>query len=1385
MSPSSRPWSRGLAPRRRRSISLAPPVRLEDRCLLAPVLATVIPTVTATTPTITPAPPAGTQIQDIAITPIALPSSPAPITSVSLLTPDSAFGGDLVRIKAGPGGDFGKGVYAISRGAGANAPLGAVNRPGVIYRVDPATGKSSVFFDLNTVISNLEPGTGATAANSLGASTGLVNWYDIEFDPEGYFDGRPSMFVSTSDRADPLKNAVYRVAPDGTFLGAFAVFTEGQSALNLTQNPTAVYIPPPEQQSFLRGLFVGDGSATASGTGGDVTNINLNFTGLFFDANVYPPGQNVGATLPTGVTPTFFNAGPQLGFASTSFVYPSPVYSVFTDFGTPTGGGIAGQPGASGVQGLGGEFLINNGAFPTPLTPPPATVDLYPFIRSDFRRFTDIAYDHYGYFAYGFATAVATGTTGGASTATFDYSSPTYGGNLFVADLAPGLAVAINPGALAGGTAPAATIAPVLGPGRITAVTQPDGTIAVTNTTGGLGGRIVRIDQLGVVTPFATGFRVTEAFDGSSLATSDLSISFSADGTTLYAADLDGIWQFKSVASLAYSQTGQVIGLGDLRTLGVPYEGQDQAVQIIDTGVSAITPPLRGRVSSGVNILTNGFGDDDLTAGTFAGTNTGGGTTGSNIAGGPTFNLVNGHGTPLAGVVAQFVPQATLSPVSVASPFFQGSTTNSVGVALNSNAITTNQALYDAFQYVADNPYVRDPVRPGKLDRVVTAVTGIGTVETFDSEGTAYRKNKMLVIAFKNQLKKLRDLGIAPIAAAGQLGIPVGNSVTNGGGFGSGNPNNVTGTGGDINGISLPAVLNEVTSVSGTYAFPFQEAAGTPPTDPPIGVHPRPIGPLLLFLGSTGSVRNTGPLGGTTQGGTGATGNLFINNPAALSAISGGDGQSGNNNNQGGGSSSGLYFNDKVIAAVNRNRTLDFVAPAVNIPTFRRVNANPATNAAATIGPGDVFNVFQEAGTSLSAGITAGAYSVVASALDYWADLNRVGTTADAYLTQPVGARTLTYGPHAFKDLSSYANPDGINAILQWTAVPVVDENIQNDAVTQKPLIGSTDQPEYSRVDIGNAIAAIEGQEALQYLLDRGLLSVIDSNNNGLITAQEIQTFVDQANVTGQAEAGSMARLLGGNARPVDQGVTAGGETPDDPDVLQRRFNFFDYAADGKLNGAISIDQLRVLAGTLLPRPDAFVVVDRQRASANGYLLDPSAHRNYQDLQHILPQYEFVPPQTVARYRNISPARFHLNRGLNPASQTPFYTIFNAQAANLEAMKQARAAQAAAQAAGGTQTGGGTQTSGNTQTGGGSQTGGSQSGGTGLKLNGSQSGGTGLKLNGSQTGGTGLKLAATQTGDPQATTAPEQATPNGNAAVLPLVDMLTAQANKKKDATTS
>ncbi len=163
-----------------------------------------------------------------------------------------------------------------------------------------------------------------------------------------------------------------------------------------------------------------------------------------------------------------------------------------------------------------------------------------------------------------------------------------------------------------------------------------------------LGGRIVRITPDGVVTPFANDFNTSGSYFSDSFIDSSLSITFSADGTTLYASDNDGIWQFKSILSLAYSIGREITGLSDLRSLGVPYEGQDSAIAIMDTGIDALTPNFRGRVSEGYSVLTGGPGNDDPT---------------------PT-TILNGHGTELASVVAQFVPEATLVPVNIVSPNF-------------------------------------------------------------------------------------------------------------------------------------------------------------------------------------------------------------------------------------------------------------------------------------------------------------------------------------------------------------------------------------------------------------------------------------------------------------------------------------------------------------------------------------------------------------------------------------------------------------------------------------------------------------------------------------------------------------------------------------------
>ena len=318
----------------------------------------------------------------------------------------------------------------------------AVNRPGVIYRIDPATGKASVFFDLNTVLSQIDPNALATdgknpAANSLGTSTGYVNWYDIAFDPEGNFDGSPTMFVASADRSDPSKNAIYMISPSGQFLGAFVLMTDGLAATKFNINPTGMVIPGPEDQAFLRGLLAGSGISTTGGT----------FAGLFFNANAYSPGQTISnSTLPTGVSQTGLTLGTIVGMTEANADYFSPVYSAFTDFGTPAAGGIPATPGDSGVQGSNGELLIGS---VVPATTTSLTIDQTGAVSTDLRRFEDIAFDHYGYFSQDIpltSTTTTSTTPTVASTTAFTVTlPPVSAGNLFVSDLASGLSDDCHP----------------------------------------------------------------------------------------------------------------------------------------------------------------------------------------------------------------------------------------------------------------------------------------------------------------------------------------------------------------------------------------------------------------------------------------------------------------------------------------------------------------------------------------------------------------------------------------------------------------------------------------------------------------------------------------------------------------------------------------------------------------------------------------------------------------------------------------------------------------------------------------------------------------------------------------------------------------------------
>ena len=169
---------------------------------------------------------------------------------------------------------------------------------------------------------------------------------------------------------------------------------------------------------------------------------------------------------------------------------------------------------------------------------------------------------------------------------------------------------------------------------------------------------------------------------------------------------------------------------------------------------------------------------------------TGGGGGGTNVLA----NGLHGHGTPVAGVIAQFVPQATLVPVNIFLPFSAGkrltaSSTPAAPAAAaaeeavpavaraalgTSNALTSSDLLYNGLQYVVQHPFVNDPLRPGKVDRVIAASFAFGSTQTFETEVDAYNNYPQVVIALKNAYHKFLKEGIAPIAASGQFGDAAG-----------------------------------------------------------------------------------------------------------------------------------------------------------------------------------------------------------------------------------------------------------------------------------------------------------------------------------------------------------------------------------------------------------------------------------------------------------------------------------------------------------------------------------------------------------------------------------------------------------------------------------
>ena len=344
------------------------------------------------------------------------------------------------------------------------------------------------------------------------------------------------------------------------------------------------------------------------------------------------------------------------------------------------------------------------------------------------------------------------------------------------------------------------------------------------------------------------------------------------------------IWQFKTTADLADSTSGTLVGLNDLRTLGVPYDGQNSAVAVVDTGVDASVAfvPRPGR--AGTDIFTGGLGNQDLAprrepARRPAATAAAAAAPAAPAAAATVLaNTIDGHGTPVAGVIAQFVPQATIVPVNIFVPFIAGcqltasSTAPAAAVAAAAAAARRRHRRFDqplgnrqrpdldpicsttACNTSIQHPFVNDPLRPGKVDRVIAASFAFGTTQTFQSEVGRLQELPADRDRAQERLPQVpqgRDRADRGRPANSALRWERGSLIDGSDDrrhqrqrrHSTGDNNADNSAVGDSNGMSLPAVLNEVISVTGVYSFPYDQTPASPPTDQVDGVIPNPLGP--------------------------------------------------------------------------------------------------------------------------------------------------------------------------------------------------------------------------------------------------------------------------------------------------------------------------------------------------------------------------------------------------------------------------------------------------------------------------------------------------------------------------------------------------------------
>jgi hypothetical protein len=446
-----------------------------------------------------------------------------------------------------------------------------------------------------------------------------------------------------------------------------------------------------------------------------------------------------------------------------------------------------------------------------------------------------------------------------------------------------------------------------------------------------------------------------------------------------------------------------------------------------------------------------------------------------------------------------------------------------------------------------------------------------------NTEHDAFLFNQSAVLALKAIFQDYRRMGIVPVGAAGNDGaLPTGMA-----------------------GAIVPAILNEVVEVIASY---------------PWGPEPPLVGPPLDI---------------------GATDRCELDTEDELA------------------------FPGKIPAFSNRNITSDFAAPGMCVstygPSFFVGQLSPAAAATAT-GP----LLQQIAGTSFSAPMVTGSFVFGYDVLSTWAAIAAAGgaisfvdspaTTADdktaavnQYLT-----RDLLVGPGgvhipptvlgigaAASHLAAYANQDGINSILQWTAIPREDVNIgetftdpdgSDDSVIQRRIRGSDRFRTYSHLNLANFLSSVEGSIALNFFAARPAelaQMALKDGDPALITAFDIDTYV--ADITNTADERAMAHLLGGGDRI----------------GRMNRLRYLDIVQDEHVDGGIRADAAAIAAlrDRILPEPTDFVITNRTASADQKYALDSTPIRNYHDLK-FYPRGSLLAPTPKGKLKKKSPAQF-------------------------------------------------------------------------------------------------------------------------------------------------